>query len=691
MDQSQEAFETLNKTYSNQLNAVDDDQNASETEKSKQTIDILMKWRDSLIKYNKSCMETIVNSSQILESASEGSFEGPTTVRMSPMDCYQQIDAAKSAVKQMGLRSKEVLNEMKSFVATFEHQFQVNKKLYETNKMLESELDSAKTKTLKLAEWSSKINEENEEFKGVVATKMSSDRTESDSFLITLNLKNQEIRDLTKNLYDVKKALHSQISVRSSSFNRISRNHSQNPMNTSTPIARGRSPSKNETDELSYQLENCTSELSRLKQENAELKQEIETISKDFSIKYDKLQAESDAKEYEMSELNQRLLSRTSTRTNVNEPGFQPMEEAVELNNSLTHELETLKLQLAAKNSQIIELHDLLKDTEQRSSSKDVTDAELKRENDIISKNELETLKLELAEKNKQIQELNRDLMQKTQQLASSTFVLERNAMSRSQSKDGTDELSRRLENCTAELAMKNLEINDLTQKLQKYAANQTSPSVLSAQKPRSNIDELSRRLENCTAELAAKNQKLNVLTQKFTANSLPQDTSNIPTKLPILTGENRQNLYQIESDDSNLTDAEALDAAKVRTLQKGYRTMASLIKEKYDQLRNQRDEINDLRYLLDQHTKTRGSNANRMLKAVNPYCNNCDQLKEQLSKNSRENKFQIEIYSHKLYLQEGQIASLMADSQRLLQKHANLMKCIALCHQELSRCTSAN
>lgn len=630
MDQSQEAFETLNKNYSNQLNAVDNDQNISETEKSKQTIDILIKWKESLIKYNKSCMETIVNSTQILEIASEGSLEGPTTVRMSSMDCTQQIDSLKSAVKQMGLRSKQVLEEMKNFVATFEHQFQVNKKLSEENKLLKSELESANTKMLDLTEWSSKIEEENAELKRVVASKKNSDRTESDSFLVTLNLKNQEIRSLTRNLADVKKALHSQISVRSNPL----KNNSNSPLTTTTPIEMGRLQSKNEIEELSRQLQNCTAESSRLEQENAELKRENGLISKDLSSKLETLQAESDAKDYQIGELNERLTMRTSTRISASELDSKPMGEA-----KMLAEINSLRL-------------------------------------------ELETAKLELAEKNKLIHKLNHDLVQKTQQLASSTFVLERNAISRSQSKDDTDELYRRLEEFKDDLATKNLKINDLTQKLQQNAANQ---------QPRSGSDELLRRLKDFTAELAAKDRKLSVLTQKLTSNSSPQDTSNIPTTRQERV-EKRPNLYQIkqcESDDSNLTDAEALDAAKIRTLQKGYKTMASLIREKYDQLRKQRDEINDLRHLLD--GKIRGSNANRMMKTVNLQCNTCDQLKEQLLENSTENKFQIEIYSHKLYLQEGQIASIMGDNQRLLEKHANLMKCIALCHQELSRCTSAN
>lgn len=68
MDQALKSLDNLNAYYSAQLAAVADGLGiASETEK----YDIFVKWKNALIKYNQMCMETIANSTQIDESASE--------------------------------------------------------------------------------------------------------------------------------------------------------------------------------------------------------------------------------------------------------------------------------------------------------------------------------------------------------------------------------------------------------------------------------------------------------------------------------------------------------------------------------------------------------------------------------------------------------------------------------------------
>lgn len=576
MDQSQEAFENLNAKYSAQLATIEDGLNTtSETEKCEQKNNILVKWKDSLIKYNKNCIETIVNSTQILESASDCSYEGLATVRMSMLDSdrvNEQITSVKEVVKQMGMRSKQALNEMRNFVVTFEHQYQANKTLSDENKKLKSQLESVNSQMSKYEDWSSKIEEENMELKCIIATHISIDRTpEMDSFRVALNAKNQEIDGLSKNLSDVKKALDSSISLRLSTSNRTpSRCMTQNSCRIDSPLAMSTPHGSNAMSRTQSKNDSIDVE-SKLMQENVELKQKFDEITKDFSRKLESCKAELEAKQHQIRE----LMSTTLQRDNVSSS----------LSKNHSHELD---LNLKEENN------------------------DLKRQLAEMSTNFTRQMTL----RDQQIDELKHSLLQKTQKLDSATFVIERNVMSRSLSKDVADGIS-----------------------------------------PSQNV---------------------------------PKTSSN-----RLLLGEEKgltkYQIKQCESDESNITDAEILDAAKIRLLQKGARTMATLYKEKYDQLRNQRDEIESLRLQLDQCLKNRGSNVNRMLRAENTRCNNCDQLKERLLTITKENKLQIEIYSQKLYLQEGQITTLMAESQQMILKHANLMKCITLCHQELSRYISAN
>lgn len=85
MDQSPEAFKNLNPNYSAQLATIEDGLNIdNKIEKGKQTKNgISVNWKDSVIRYNENCIEIIGNSSEILESASDCSYNGPATVRMS--------------------------------------------------------------------------------------------------------------------------------------------------------------------------------------------------------------------------------------------------------------------------------------------------------------------------------------------------------------------------------------------------------------------------------------------------------------------------------------------------------------------------------------------------------------------------------------------------------------------------------
>lgn len=446
MDWSQETLENLNKHYELQLAAVDEEP-ITEDRKCYKKNDILRQWIESLQKRNKTCIQTIVSSSQILESATADSYDGPTTIK-TPSCVDDKITCLRAVVKQMGLRSKQALSEMKNFVVSFEHQFQINKTLMEEKEELKYQVERMKQKISKFYERSSKIEEENAMLKRII-------------------------------------------------------------------------PSQNDIDSVAGVEEPARMDLFKLKQENKELKEKFKDLPRNLEA------------------CQGALSSKESHRSTLK---IQPREP------DMTKKLAALKSELNAKDQQI----------------------------------------------------------------------------------------------------------TSLTQTLRKFEAQSATQS--SAKLP----------------------------THKISSGV---------TKDPISDPGNNLNKHanECDSDESNLTDAELLDKKKIRTLQKGARTMAALIKEKYDQLRDQRDEIACLHLQLDNCHKLRDSKAGSVFRSENENCSNCEQLRQRLASISKENKLQMEIYSRKLYLQEGQITTLMFESQQLIYKHGKLMKCINLCHQELSRYIASN
>lgn len=303
-------------------------------------------------------------------------------------------------------------------------------------------------------------------------------------------------------------------------------------------------------------------------------------------------------------------------------------------NEIVNQESDNLSRRSVAKEQQIIEPAQHSQQTMQKTPSSS--------QDNIMGRTmpkKIATIGFEQATEEMQIDEFQKKLI-------SSTCGIETNVASRSMNKDDANEFARRLEESAAELIVKNKQTNDLNQ-LQNIAPN-SSPQLL-----RSNT--LDRTIP--------------------TAKKDP----------------NAYRIKRIDSDESNITDVEILDGAKIRMLQKGASTMASLIREKYAQLRNQRDEIESLRLRWDCSYKSCGNNESRVLRTENLNCNGCEKLKERLLLISKDNKLQVEIYSRMLYLQEGHITTLLAESQQLIHKHTNLMKCITLCHQELSKYIPAN
>lgn len=741
MAQFQKDLADLNSKFSGQLTEVNDPTQQNE---------ILMKWKDRLIEHNKTYIETIAKSAEILASASQINEDEET-----PDDdlVAQSVESMKETVKNMARRDEEALGAIKNFIAMFEEQYRANKGLSNMCNQLRAELKKALETISEHANRLSQIEDENFKMNRILSNQISdvpfpnpasgaeksnapirtpsglsqnthkidssshlstpsdardnsrednsrgsdADRTQSG---IAREISNAVLRTSTITIREVETVSRSQ----SKSDSRVvdphetpscpramptqsaavsdsnGEDHPSDPesnadqvqtgiipeigkadsqSHTSTPSGASglsRSHSKNDTRDLASNADRTQSEIiPETGEADSQSRTSTPSGARGLSRSHSKDDScKSDADVGRMQSEVAREVSRTgvplrtSTFTisedesiNLSQSINQPHDVESELKQQkellerqledCTRQLKRCQEQLDAKLEQIPEF---TQNTQQPSSSEQVAGFRTPSQNKEINGNltrQLEKCKGELAAKNLQIEELERNLNEKTRKLESSTFVMERSAQNRSMNKDDTNDLSKRLENCKAELAAKNKQIDELTQKL---------PGS-NAKKPSNTAD--------CT----------------------------------IRTGERDK---QRDGDETDITDAELFDSVAVRKLQRGARTMASLVKEKYDQLREQRDEINSLRQQLDRYIKKRGSNENRVLGTENEECTRCEQLKERLATLSRENEFQMRIYTRKLYLQEGQMDILMAENQQLLHKNTNLMKGIKLCQQELSR-----
>lgn len=157
-------------------------------------------------------------------------------------------------------------------------------------------------------------------------------------------------------------------------------------------------------------------------------------------------------------------------------------------------------------------------------------------------------------------------------------------------------------------------------------------------------------------------------------------------------------------SSDTHLSDADKDDRDKLRHFQHAYKELTLLLKEKYKQLRKQREEIADL---LKQLEKCQGENEelDKLRKLVDDLTDLNEKLTDEL-KNIKDQKQVEELkklcdsYKHelenqkerevllgrKLSLQETHINTFLNERQNLLKINNDMLNTIKKCKQELAK-----
>lgn len=155
MDQAEEALEKLNRVFEEKIVAVEDGNcSLDDCSKSKIKIEIFEQWKNSLIKYTKKCVETIANSTRVLEKSISDSSDDASKVSRYKSNSTQvyrqfseQIPSLKQIINEMGTRSQQALIELEHIVRLCEKQLHHNKSLTQENVMLKSELETVRSKT----------------------------------------------------------------------------------------------------------------------------------------------------------------------------------------------------------------------------------------------------------------------------------------------------------------------------------------------------------------------------------------------------------------------------------------------------------------------------------------------------------------------------------------------------------------
>lgn len=151
-------------------------------------------------------------------------------------------------------------------------------------------------------------------------------------------------------------------------------------------------------------------------------------------------------------------------------------------------------------------------------------------------------------------------------------------------------------------------------------------------------------------------------------------------------------------ADSGSLTDGEKRDHF---TLEKGYKELLALLKEKYDQLRKQRAKIDELTKKLTECLEnedelvrlkdecTKLEEERDQLKEDLKEMNACEDIKKQATELSLEMEHYREreqILARKLTLQAENISALMAERQHLLKLNNEMLNSISTCKSELGK-----
>lgn len=237
---------------------------------------------------------------------------------------------------------------------------------------------------------------------------------------------------------------------------------------------------------------------------------------------------------------------------------------------------------------------------------------------------------------------------------------------------------------------------------------------------------ELTRRLRMLEDELTSKNQKITELTLNLQQFGKPSATSTmnrsdskrsccsssaISAKILNSASSESEHINTIaltmhESYETyNLTDVEASDNCKIRTLEDGAATMAKLLKEKHKMLREQKSIIQDLRQCLKK-SKEYCVTIDRLQTQLNSIqdekihlieeCNKLrtqtddyDKLRAEFEKITNEQMHNEENFVQKISVQEKQIEKLTEEQKRLIQTNYDFFKSVSIAYKELGNCIS--
>lgn len=155
LESKMQAFENLNRVFEEQIAAVDTgDPPLDEAAKNKLKVEILEKWKNSLVKRTKECVEIISTSKDVLETSISGSSDDaskPSTSRRNLSPDYhhftQQVESLKKIIAAMGCQSQQALLELDLIIQLFEKQVHHNRSLAKENSELRSDLEKMRCKT----------------------------------------------------------------------------------------------------------------------------------------------------------------------------------------------------------------------------------------------------------------------------------------------------------------------------------------------------------------------------------------------------------------------------------------------------------------------------------------------------------------------------------------------------------------
>lgn len=230
-----------------------------------------------------------------------------------------------------------------------------------------------------------------------------------------------------------------------------------------------------------------------------------------------------------------------------------------------------------------------------------------------------------------------------------------------------------------------------------------------------------SKRLNDCEAEIELLKQQLakkDKTIEKLLFRSRSQSMSSFPNSASLEATSNdtiesdlsipKNRLHRTRSDgccvlnrsgvSNNLSESEKRDTAKIRALQKGYKELTMILKEKYAQLRKQRAQIDqltkelensaDLERALEQLRREK-ENLEEQVKSMPNNVDALDKMKRQFKKCNVEVEWlrkRERLLAQKVASQDKLVKTLSAERENLMKINDNMKRSICLCKKELCK-----